>query len=268
MTLGPRAATPPAGVAVSGLYEAPEIYEIAFSYRNLEHEVDVIAQLIDRHAQVPVRHILEVACGPAVHAPLLCARGYAYTGIDNSAQMLAYAGVRAAASRAPMTLVAADLRAFSLPRSCQFAFITLGSLCLESTRDLQAHFNAVAGALESGGLYLLESCVNYAPNAGRIESWQVRAGTTLVDTTYECQSVDAAEQIIEERLTVVATTAGQQRQYSEVARRREIYPQEFLLFLAADGRFDFLCAYNDWQVGQPLDGRKPVDRPLAVLRRR
>jgi len=198
------------------------VYEIAFSYRNVEYEVGVIEQLISRYTQVPVRRILELACGPAVHAPLLRARGYEYAGIDTSVGMLAHGRARSAARQTPMTLLAADLRAFSLPHACQLAFITLGSLCVESTCDLQAHFAAVALALESGGLYLLESCVNCAPNAGRVESSQMGAGSTLVDATCECRTVDAAEQLIEERLTVIATWDGQQHQYSEAARRRQI----------------------------------------------
>jgi hypothetical protein len=51
---------------LSIVYDYPRYYEVAFSFRDISHEVDVFEECIKRCAQVPVHTFLEEK-GDVVH---------------------------------------------------------------------------------------------------------------------------------------------------------------------------------------------------------
>ena len=77
--IGSRGAEPK---FVNSIYQCPEYYEIAFSFRDIRREVNVLESAAKRYARVPVRHFLELGCGNSPHMEELARRGYSYTGID------------------------------------------------------------------------------------------------------------------------------------------------------------------------------------------
>lgn len=72
------------------VYEHPEYFEIAFSYREIDLEVDFVEQAIRRYSRVPVRVVLELASGTSPHMAELCRRGYRYIGLEASNEMVTY----------------------------------------------------------------------------------------------------------------------------------------------------------------------------------
>ena len=48
---------------MSDVYDSPKYYELAFSYRNIAHEVDTFEECIRRHSRVPVDAFLELVSG-------------------------------------------------------------------------------------------------------------------------------------------------------------------------------------------------------------
>ena len=54
---------------VSKVYSAAELYEKAFSYRNIAAEVEFLLKIYSQlqNRQIPISAI-EIACGPAAHA--------------------------------------------------------------------------------------------------------------------------------------------------------------------------------------------------------
>jgi cyclopropane fatty-acyl-phospholipid synthase-like methyltransferase len=77
------------------VYENPKYYEIAFSYRHIPEEVDVLTQVIQRYSLIPVSTILELGCGHTPHLAELVRRQYNYIGLDLSPEMLDYAQKKA-----------------------------------------------------------------------------------------------------------------------------------------------------------------------------
>jgi SAM-dependent methyltransferase len=256
------------GIACVGeVYQHPKYYEIAFSFRDIGAEVDVFEELIQRYSRIPVTRLLEVGCGPAPHLSELTQRGYTYIGLDLSEEMLAYAHNRAQTLQAPTTFIVADMRYFRLHAPVDFAFVLLGSLFVQSTTDLTAHFDAMSLALEPGGLYLLDWCINFTTHAGRPETWTLAQDGITVTTTYEARIVNAVEQTIEERLTLAVEEPSRTVTLHEVTVRREVYPQEFLLFLAQRADFEFIGWWNNWDITRPLNGTQAIQRPITVVRR-
>ena len=51
------------GDHLESIYGFPQYYEIAFSYRDIASEVDVMEEAIRRYSKIPVHNVLELACG-------------------------------------------------------------------------------------------------------------------------------------------------------------------------------------------------------------
>jgi len=69
------------GQMMKTVYENPKYYEIAFSFRDIGAEVDTFERCFKEYAELPVKSILEIGCGPCPHLEELLQRGYVYTGL-------------------------------------------------------------------------------------------------------------------------------------------------------------------------------------------
>jgi SAM-dependent methyltransferase len=92
--------TSPARRAASGVacrsYASPEVYDIAFSFRDFESEVAFLLEAQATHGTGPLSRFLEVGCGPARHCTLLAsAANTTCVGLDASQEMIDYATQRA-----------------------------------------------------------------------------------------------------------------------------------------------------------------------------
>jgi SAM-dependent methyltransferase len=248
-------------------YENPRYYEIAFSFRDIPHEVSVFEEAIERYSKIPVRRVLELGCGNAPHLEELAARGYAYVGVDTSAEMLAYAETKAQRADAAAEFLEVDMVGFGLDEPVDFAYNMLGSLYLKSAADLVSHFDAIAAAVRVGGLYFLDWCVEFTPVSKSSQTWHLEDGAIRVDTTYATELVDSVEQLFEETMKLEVDDAGDKKTLVGVTVRRAVYPQEFLFFLAGRSDFEFVGWWNNWDLSRPLDGTIQIDRPIIVTRR-
>ena len=94
-------------------------------------------------------------------------------------------------------------------------------------------------------------------------SGQIKVKTSVRETL-----VNPVEQIYEGSLTLEVDDAGEKKILQATALNRQIYPQEFLLFVAARNDFEFVGWWNNWDLTQPLDGTSEIVRPIIVLRRK
>jgi SAM-dependent methyltransferase len=98
-------------------------------------------------------HILDVCCGNGVLARELGKRGYRFTGLDASEEMLRYARANAPGA----DFVRADARSFALPPRFDAAISTFDSLnYMLSESDLLAVFRNVHAALVAGGKFVFD----------------------------------------------------------------------------------------------------------------
>jgi len=256
---------------MNGIYENPKYYEIAFSFRDIPAEVDTFERLFRAYAAYPVKSILEIGCGNTPHLGELLRRGYAYTGLDISQAMLAYSAQKAAAMPGSATFVRADMLDFKIPQKFDFAFIALGSLCARNTADLFSHLHSVRRALNTGGLYLLDWCIHFAPFSDQEDTWMIEQEGIQVTTHYAERLIDAVEQRVEETIVLEVLEDGLTRTFTETRLIRVIFPQEFLQIIAHIPEFEFVGWWNNWDVDKPLGEVKDphkISRPIALLRRR
>lgn len=88
------------------------LYEENVFTKNTAREIDFLLDLLRLPAGAA---ILDVGCGTGRHAVALARRGFAVTGLDLSAGMLAQAEAAARAAGVRLELVKADATRFSLP---------------------------------------------------------------------------------------------------------------------------------------------------------
>jgi len=249
------------------VYKNPKYYEIAVSFRDIAAEVDVLEQVIKQYSHIPVSTVLELGCGPAPHLAELARRKYQYIGLDLSPAMLEYAQNKAEAIHASARFELADMTDFGLVEQVDFAFILLGSLQARSTAELISHFDSVSRVLKPGGLFFLDWCVDFTPSTESRDSWEMVSGQVKVKTTYQTTLINPVEQIIKESLVLEVEDEGIKKVFRETEMCRKIYPQEFLLFVAARSDFEFVGWWNNWDLTQPLGETQQISRPITILRR-
>jgi SAM-dependent methyltransferase len=256
---------------LTGLYDNPEYYDIAFSFRDVPAEVDVMEESMRRFGRRRVARVLEMGCGNCPHLGELVARGYDYFGIDNNAAMLNYARRKIAGlglATEKIRLIEGDMVDFALDVRIDFAFIMLGSLYITNTAELVSHFDAVGRTLQSGGLYFLDWCVDFDPHTDVSETWEAERNGVHLRVTCMTRRLNRVEQTYEEHVTLEVNDHAVAHTITDALVKRAIYPQEFLAFVARRPEFEFVGWWNDWDLEQPLHGDRPVNRPIIILRRK
>jgi len=252
------------------LYDHPEYYEIAFSFRNIPEEARFMQSCIQRFSLIPVRRVFEVACGYAPHAEELIKLGYKYTGLDNNRNMIDYASHKWHDLKPAPKFIESSMLSFSSRRKVDFGFVMLGSLYLNSLEEMNAHFDSMAGILRSGGLYFLDWCIQfgdplkYATSSSKINKLD---GIT-VESKFNIRLVDSANQMYEEVWTVNVDDHGRQKRFQVTERNRAIFPQEFLLFIRSRTDFEFVGWWQDWDLSKPISGQANTNRPVALVIRK
>jgi len=167
------------------IYEMPEVYDIAFGYRDIRREVEV---LLGWHRRVPgappLVRALEVASGPARHALELARRGIAVTALDQSAAMSAFSRSLADEAGLALDVQTTSMEHFEIAAPVELAFSMLDSTGhLLDLEALLSHLAAVRQALRPGGIYVMEMAhpADFMTTRPRtVTRWMQRRGSTEV----------------------------------------------------------------------------------------
>ena len=251
------------------LYDYPQYYELAMSFRDIDAEVDFLEMCMNRFSAIPVKRVFEVACGPAPHAEALVKRGYGYFGLDNNRNMLDYAMYRSRELRPSPVFFEGDMVNFTNLPQADFAFVMLGSLYLSSLSEMTNHFNCMSKHLRPGGLYFLDWCVQFGDMMKHAAS-SLRSETNgiKVESHFNTRLIDPGEQMYEEIWTVNIDDNGRHKVFEMVERNRAIFPQEFLLFLESRTDFEFVGWWQEWNLEKPISSQCDAARPIVIIRRK
>ena len=251
------------------LYDYPQYYEAAFSFRDYSAEVDFILTCAQRYLKRPLESVLEIGCGPAPHAGEFAQRGIDYYGLDINRNMLDYARSKWVHLPDQVRLIEGDMTKFQSPSKYDLAFVMLGSLYLDSQEGIISHFESVARALKPGGLYFLDWCVQLADplvKFDRSEVHQVVNGLRI-SSQFDIRLLDPIKQVYEEKWTVLVDDNGVTRKLEMIEKNRAIFPQEFRLFIDKLTNFELLGIWPDWRLETTESTSLCESRPFALLRR-
>ncbi len=267
---------------MSGIYDEPELYQLACAYRDVPAEVAAMLGWCAKHwqgaADAPanatgVRSVLELAAGPAEHSLELVRRGLRSTALDRSAAMCAYAASRAKAAGLALDVVEADMRNFSIPGQFDLAITMLNSLChLFTLDDLVAHLTAVAAHLAPGGLYIAELAhpADYLAPVPRTSSeWTIEGDGIRAEVRWggHQDRIDPVSQITAEHMSITARGAdGTVRTVSDVVPNRFWTATELAAAIRLAGGFAVIARYGDFDDTTMLDD-PTAWRLILVMRR-
>ena len=252
------------------IYDYPQYYEVAFSFRDIPKEAAFLRACIDRHSKIDVSWVFEVGCGFAPHAEELIKAGYRYLGLDKNRNMLDYAVSKWRHLEPRPDFIEGDMIAFQTPRPVDFAFVMLGSLYLNTREEMNSHFNSLARALHPGGLYFLDWCVQFDDPMRYADNNSVtfeRDGISVA-SRFNIRLTDPTEQMYEEIWTLDVNDRGRRRTLQMTERNRAIAPRDFLDFVRNRSDFEFVGWWRDWNLYQPITDTAEITRPVALLRRR
>ena len=254
---------------MSGIYDQPELYELACAYRDIPAEVVALRAWCAAHYAGPgatAASVLELAAGPAEHARALASRGMRSTALDQSPAMCGYAAAQAKAAGVDLEVVEADMRDFQLlrpdgrRREFDLAITMLNSLChLFTLDDLVRHLRSVAAHLVPGGLYIVELAhpADFFAAVPRTSSeWEVESGGVRAEVRWGGRGdrINPLTQVTDEHMTITATAKdGTVRTVSDVVPNRFWTLTEFTAALQLAGALNLVGSYGDFDQTTALD---------------
>lgn len=248
------------------IFDYPHAYELAFSYRDVPHEVDA---LLKWHGG-GVTSVLEIAAGPGDHALEFAGRALTASTMDLNPAMCARAKERATERGLALRGVTnADMVEFDLGERFDLVFCLIDSLAhVLELDDLVTHLASVRRHLAPDGAYVMET-LHPADGFGVGEH-------TEIDWTVERDGVrarvrwgrgdepmDPLTQVTQAVVTIdVHAPWGDQRIEETMAQR--FWTRDEIRAAARLAGLDVVAQYGDFDGGD-LDAEKAW-RMISVLR--
>ncbi|MDP6442500.1 MAG: class I SAM-dependent methyltransferase [Pirellulaceae bacterium] len=165
------------------IYDYPRYYDLVFG-SDWKAEFEFLEDCFRRHVSGETRRLFEPACGTGRLVYRFAEAGYQISGLDLNPHAIGYCNARLERRGLKPTAFVGDMSDFTLPRPVDAAFNTINSFRhLQTEKSAHAHFQCVAAALRSGGIYVLG--LHLTPLEGAVcdeESWSARRGHLCVNT--------------------------------------------------------------------------------------
>jgi SAM-dependent methyltransferase len=255
-------------------YEQARVYDVAFSFRDVEVECDALAEMARRHGSGPMGDVLELAAGPGRHARELARRGIRAVALDASPAMNRYAQERAQADGVALQTVCADMADFQLAQRFDLAVLLMDSASYLLDNDtVLRHLACVAGHLSEGGLYVLEMGHprdTFRTHARSTESaWTAEEQGLRVTTRWghDDDPFDPVTQIDDVRVHLQWSGPEGSGELTERARQRRFTANEFDALVRASGCFEVVAWHGSLDVAVPFDNARAAWRMVPVLRK-
>ena len=257
------------------LYGDPALYELAFSYRDVGAEVDVLeAWHARRRGKKPTR-VLELAAGPAAHAIEFARRGSKATTLDASDEMCAYARRRADEEGVELEVVEGDMVQMRIRRGLfDLVFVMLDSAShILDLDDMITHLRSVGAHLVPGGLYVMEMShpADFLAGTPKTQSrWRLSRDGKRVDVNFTSpvRAFDPATQVWNCRISVKVTEGGRSRVLRDRMALRRWTAAELDAAARLAGNVRVVERYGSFDVDGPFGAGDPTEwRMISVLER-
>ena len=253
-------------------YTLPQIYDIAFDFRDVKGEVDFLLDAFRKHTGREARSAIEIACGPAYHVREIARRGLVADGLDLEPSMVNYARELIAREELDARIFEGDMRGFKAPRKYDLAFILLASFGhLLTNQDILDNFDCVSELLADDGLYVIVTAHPrdfFAEEEPSLKTyWEMeREGIKVVtDWGGSNQQFDPLTEIDDVVISFTVTQNGQTTRHEFPERLRRLSFQTFLALVRLSGRFEIKDLLGDFDLGCRLSNAEESNRLLAVL---
>lgn len=258
---------------MSSTYTRPDLYQLAFSYRDFEAEAEFLRKVAARHG-VDVECFLELACGPGDHSMAMARAGLQVAALDRSEEMIAYLAERSASAGLEIEAVVGDMREArpDFERRFDLAATLIGSVDhLTANADFCNHLRAVARQLKPGGIYVVDMVhprTVFGVEPTTETSWRMERDGLAVEMQWGGES-DVFDPIAEVERTTVTLHASAHGESlptirEEFPMRRYSYQTVQALLEASGTGFECLAAYGAFDLEVSL-GDSKAWRMILVL---
>jgi len=180
------------GDVAGSIYDYPLYYDVLFGWDRAP-EAAFYDAAFWHHGVPKGGRIVELGCGTGQIAVRLAKLGWHVTGLDKCPAMLEFLEDAANQAGVAVDTVCADMTGFTLAESCRGAYCPMSTFrLLPEDRIALAHLGAVADALTSDGVYILDMAFAdpTAPDAQpQFDQWRMRRGDITVSADGDRVSV-------------------------------------------------------------------------------
>jgi len=251
-------------------YELPQYYDLAFR-EETPREIRFLQAAFERYSRVPVRTVLEPACGSGRLVRQLAAAGFRVVGFDLSHRALAYCARRLKRRGLQATLFRADMRQFALREKVDAAYNTFDSFRhLLTEADALSHLRCVGESLRPGGLYILGLHL-FPPDASEecIERWSARHGGTKVTCTLRVLKMNLRKRREWLRIVLRVERKGVVKRFFDEFALRTYSARQMSRLLKQADMFELCDVFDFWyEIDRPLKLHDGLADVVLVLRRR
>jgi SAM-dependent methyltransferase len=257
---------------INNAYTMPEIYELAFSWRDFSAAVDFLIAAAGQVGLSEIKSMVELGSGPGQYCREFGRRGVDFFALDISPEMTEWVQKRCESEKLPGSAIEADFRDFRLPTPVDLACCMLDSACyLLTNRDLLDHLDAVADNLRPDGLYIAEFVHPrdfLTPESSTDTSWEMERDGTKVSVDW-CSdaTLDYLTEVYTGTVTYRMERDGKSDEYSSRESCRHISLGLLRALIEQNGRFNIAAMYGDLKINQPLDNDPKSWRMVVVLRK-
>ncbi len=289
----PQAKKPIEGDACAGgeytedheFYKNPLYYDIVFD-GDISDEVAFYKRTFKEYAGVPVKRVLEPACGNGLYLVNMARDGFAMTGYDLAPEMVEYSQNRANKEglEKSITVVKADMRNAKFDEKFDAAINQINSLAyLQADEDIISHFKATADSLVDGGIYIIEltiKCDNFENEHKADEAWTMERDGVKCTATWRPVKYDLGKKLRYIDFTMHIDDHGKCHDIHETHELRLWTHDDIIKLVQASG-FEIAAAmdgsYKKIPDGKRITGdeyafpyfilRKPMPAPPAVAKK-
>ncbi len=235
--------------------EYATFYDALYHDKDYNGECDVLGRIFERFAASRVERVLDLGCGTGGHAAVLASRGYAVTGVDRSAAMLAVAREKSRRLGLTIDLVEGDICSWRGGGTWDAVIAMFAVLSYQvSHEEAAAAIETARRHLGPRGLFVFDVWfgpgVLTDPPGQRVK--ETRDGDQHI---IRCASstLDVARQIVHVHYSVIAVNGhGSVQTARETHQMRFFFPNELDLVLRGGGfRLVHLCPFG--QVDEPIE---------------
>jgi len=255
------------------LYAVPEIYELAFTFRDYHAAVDFLTAAAKSAGLTRINSMVEYGCGPGQYCREFAQRGVSSYGIDLSPEMALYANKCADAKELPCQIIEADMRTIRLEQPVDLACCMMATFgYLHKNDDIIMHLQTVAANLKHGGIYIVE-----LPHPKGIfggakathDQWEMeRDGIKLsIDWCGDCR-FDPLTELDTGTVRMAWEKDGQPHSHSAIDTTRRISRGLIEALVQLSGHFEIVNMYGDLRLDQPFDNSKKSWRMVVVIRKK
>ena len=232
------------------IYNRPNYYNVAFSFRDIKYEVDFLEKVIEKFSKIPVKTILELAAGNSPYMEEVAGRGYHYVGLELNKKMIAFSRKKAARRSIRARFIHGDMKNFSMKTKVDLACVLLGSLYVNSDSDLIRHLKSVGKALKPGGLYILDGVIEFFPGQIKRQSWTMKDKDTIVKTMFIPQIIDDVESFYDEKIILQVTKDGKTFLVEQDEMKKRFNKENFLAIVKKEGSFQYVGSFANFNIKQ------------------